>query len=136
MGRRDGGRNSWSARRGLRRVTERGVVSCSEHLHAFPLRHSPACLFFFSLPSFLLLCPSHSKMSCKGAPLSTRCRHRQHRSRTTNNHILLFLVAVIEVAVCDSRSLLRLICFNSMLGLHISLRSPVGRCLAFLCSPV
>lgn len=91
---------------------------------------------FFFLPSFLLLCPSHSKMSCKGAPLSTRCRRRQHRSRTTNNHILLFLVAVIEVAVCDSRSLLRLICFNSMLGLHISLRSPVGRCLAFLCSPV
>lgn len=136
MGRRDGGRNSWSARRGLRRVTERGVVSCSEHLHAFPLRHSPACLFFFSFrPSsfsvqVILKCP------VRAPPLSTRCRHRQHRSRTTNNHVLLFLVAVIEVPVCDSRSLLRLICFNSMLGLHISLRSPVGRCLAFLCSPV
>lgn len=135
VGRRDGGRNSWSARRGLRRVTERGVVSCSEHLHAFPLRHSPACLLVFFLPSFLLLCPSHSKMP-PPPPLSTRCRHRQHRSRTTNNHILLFLVAVIEVAVCDSRSLQRLIRFSSMLGLHNSLRSPVGRCLAFLCSPV
>lgn len=57
VGRRDGGRNSWSVKERAETCDGGGVVSCSEHLHAFPLGHSTA-----GFVCFFLLFPSHSEL--------------------------------------------------------------------------